>query len=165
MLRLLADENFNRSIVRGLLRSAPGLDIVLAQDAGLTGTPDPDVLEWAAAAGRLLLTHDIRTMPGFVKVRVEAGLPVPGVIEVAGTCPIGRAIEEVLLVALCSTEGEWANQIVRVPLWQQPVARLRNRCRRRGHVRPYGHRPNRFFSRSRPKCGIFPWPAPRREVR
>jgi hypothetical protein len=33
MLRLVADENFNGDIVRGLLLRQPDLDIVRAQDA------------------------------------------------------------------------------------------------------------------------------------
>lgn len=37
MLRLLADENFNNNIVRGLLRRKPDLDIVRVQDVGLSG--------------------------------------------------------------------------------------------------------------------------------
>lgn len=35
MLRLLADENFNGDIVRGLLLREPDLDIVRVQDVGL----------------------------------------------------------------------------------------------------------------------------------
>jgi hypothetical protein len=34
MLRLLADENFNGSIVRDLLRRQPEIDVVRAQDVG-----------------------------------------------------------------------------------------------------------------------------------
>ncbi len=48
MLRLVADENFNNDIVRGLLRRKPDLDIVRIQDAGLSGADDPAVLEWAS---------------------------------------------------------------------------------------------------------------------
>lgn len=40
MLRLLADENFNRDLVRGLLRHRPHLDIVRAQDVELTQAID-----------------------------------------------------------------------------------------------------------------------------
>ena len=86
------------------------------QEVGLAGASDPDVLEWAASADRLLLTHDVRTMPVFVRERVSAGRAMPGVIEVAATFAIGRAIEEILLVARCSEEGEWADQIVHIPL-------------------------------------------------
>ncbi len=44
MLRLLADENFNGAIVRGLLLREPLLDIVRIQDLGLTETDDASVL-------------------------------------------------------------------------------------------------------------------------
>lgn len=48
MLRLLADENFNHDILRGLLRRLPKLDIVRVQDVRLRQMDDPAVLEWAA---------------------------------------------------------------------------------------------------------------------
>lgn len=60
MLRFAADENFNNDIVRGLRRRKPNLDVVRVQEAGLSGAVDPDVLEWAAREGRVLLTHDVR---------------------------------------------------------------------------------------------------------
>ncbi len=40
MLRLLADENFNNQIVRGILRQRPEIDIVRVQDVGLSTTVD-----------------------------------------------------------------------------------------------------------------------------
>jgi hypothetical protein len=48
MLQLLADENFNNNIVRGLPRRAPEIDIVRVQDVGLSGANDPTLLAWAA---------------------------------------------------------------------------------------------------------------------
>ncbi len=45
MLLLVADENFNNDIVRGVLRKNPGLDIVRVQDVGLRGADDSLVLE------------------------------------------------------------------------------------------------------------------------
>jgi predicted nuclease of predicted toxin-antitoxin system len=65
MLRLLSDENFNGEVVRGLLRQLPDLDVVRTQDVGLLGKDDPAILAWAAAEGRILLTHDRRTVPDF----------------------------------------------------------------------------------------------------
>jgi hypothetical protein len=50
MLRLVADENFNGDIIRGLLRRNPKLDIVRVQDVGLSGADDTSVLQWAADA-------------------------------------------------------------------------------------------------------------------
>ena len=40
MLRLAADENFNKDIVRALLRRKRNLDIVRIQDVGLSGADD-----------------------------------------------------------------------------------------------------------------------------
>lgn len=73
MIRLLADENFNASIVRGLLRRVPQLDLVRAKDVGLGGADDPTVLAWAAQDGRVLLTHDVRTVTRFAWERVIRG--------------------------------------------------------------------------------------------
>lgn len=106
MLRFLADENFNRRIVRGLLRRDPELDSVTAQDVGLGGVPDPDVLEWAAANGRVIRTHDIRTLVPDAAARVAAGLPMPGVVAGSDTIPIGTAIDDILLIHLPQGEGE-----------------------------------------------------------
>lgn len=89
MLALLADENFNGDIVRGLLRRNTNVDI---------------------------LTHDVNTLTQYAYERVEAGLPMPGVLEVKRTFPVGQAIEEILLLAECSLDGEWEGQILYLPL-------------------------------------------------
>lgn len=108
MLRLAADENIAADLIRGLLRRQPAPDIVRVQNVGLAGADDPTVLQWAAQEGRVLLTHDANTMTGYAYARVKAGLPMPGVFEVGGgSLTIGRAIEDILLVAECSLEGEW----------------------------------------------------------
>jgi Domain of unknown function (DUF5615) len=116
MLRLATDEDFNNRILRGLLRRRPGLDILRAQDAGLIGKGDAEVLEWAAREGRVLLTHDVTTMKKYVDERIAAGLPMPGVFEVSQQTPIVQAIEDILLLAECSVEGEWKGQIIFLPL-------------------------------------------------
>jgi hypothetical protein len=116
MLRLATDEDFNNRILRGLLRRRAALDIVRVQDAGLIGRGDAEVLEWAAGERRVLLTHDVTTMRRHVDERVAAGLPMPGVFEVSQQMPIARAIDDILLLAECSLEGEWEGQIRFLPL-------------------------------------------------
>ncbi len=44
MLRLLADENFNGYIIRGLLYRRPDLALVRVQDVGLGEADDPTIL-------------------------------------------------------------------------------------------------------------------------
>jgi hypothetical protein len=116
MLRLAADENLNNNIVRGLLRRQPELDIVRVQDVGLSGADDPTVLEWAAQEGRVLLTHDVSTVTRYAYDRVRAGQPMPGVFEVSRDVPIGRAIEDILLLVEYSLDGEWEGQVRYLPL-------------------------------------------------
>jgi len=114
-LRFVIDEDFDNGILRGLLRKRPNLDIVRAQDVGLSGAEDPAVLEWAAQGNRVLLTHDVSTMTKHAMARVRSGLPMPGVFVVSQALPLGRAIEGILLLAECSFEGEWQGQINYLP--------------------------------------------------
>jgi predicted nuclease of predicted toxin-antitoxin system len=73
MLALVADENFNNDIVRGLLRRKPDLNIVHVQDVGLSGADDPTVLEWASRQRRVIFTHDASTMTHHAYERVRSG--------------------------------------------------------------------------------------------
>ena len=116
MLRFAADENFNNDILRGVLRRNPSVDVMRMQDAGLTNTDDPIILEWAATEGRIFLTHDVSTITKYAFERVQSGLSMPGVFEVTRRVPIGIAIEEILLLAECSLEGEWEGQVRYLPL-------------------------------------------------
>ena len=116
MLALATDENFNNDIVRGLLRRKPDLNTIRLQDAGLSGADDPTVLKWAAEEGRVLLTHDASTMTHYAYDRVRLAQPMPGVFEVSRDVPIGEAIEDILLLAECSLEGEWEGQVRYLPL-------------------------------------------------
>jgi hypothetical protein len=113
---LAADENFNNDILRGVRRRNPAIDIVRIQDEGLSGADDPTVLEWAAQAGRVLLTHDVSTMTRYAYDRVRDGKPMPGVFEVSRDIPIGVAINDIILLAECSTPGEWEGQVRYLPL-------------------------------------------------
>lgn len=116
MLRLLADENFNNNIVRGMVRRAPGLDLVRVQDVGLSGAPDPLILDRAAAEGRVFLTHDVATITRYAWERISNGLPVEGVFEVDPHAPIGRVIDDLVLLTLASEPDEWRDRIGYVPL-------------------------------------------------
>ena len=116
MLRFAADENFNRDIVRGLLRRKSDLDIIRVQDAGLAGADDPTVLEWAAVQGRVVITHDVSTLTKHAYDRVAVGRPMPGVFEVGSDAGVGPAIDDLLLLAECSHEGEWEGQVRHLPL-------------------------------------------------
>jgi hypothetical protein len=118
MIKLAVDEDFNNRIVRGLLRRHPGGEVVRVQDV-LTReerNDDRKILDWLATEQRVLFTHDVTTMRPYAEARVGEGKPMPGLFEVSDYLPIGQAIEEILLIAECSVEGEWEGQILFLPL-------------------------------------------------
>lgn len=116
MIKFLTDEDFDGRIYRGLLRRVPELDIVRVQDVGLRTLHDSEILAWAADDNRILLTHDVTTMTKYAAERIEKGLSVSGVFEVPQHLSIGEAVEELVLIAECSFENEWENQIRFLPL-------------------------------------------------
>ena len=116
MIRFLADENFSGKILRGIRREMPDADILRVQDTVLYGVSDPQVLEWAAQEGRILLTHDIETMIGFANTRLELGQPMAGVFAIHDDSPLGRIIEDLILILSASVASEWENRIVFLPI-------------------------------------------------
>jgi hypothetical protein len=115
MIRFLSDEDFDGRIVRGLLRRMSDLNLVRVQDVGLQGAGDEKLLEWTTDNNRILLTHDRRTVPRHVRDRIAAGLHVPGVLIVNDSASIGRCIDDLQLIAECSHEAEWHEQIIYLP--------------------------------------------------
>lgn len=116
MLTLAADENFKEQIVNGLRRRLPGIDIATVRSEGLVGILDPGVLAWAAEEGRVVVTHDTRTMRTHAYERVAAGRSMPGVVEVTRPHAIGQAIEELLQVVQVLEPEEMKDRVLRLPL-------------------------------------------------
>jgi hypothetical protein len=116
VLKLLSDADANGRVIRGLLRRQPDLDLVRTQDVGLRTAPDPEILEWAALHRRVVLTQDRDTLVGFAYDRVSRGLPMPGVIVMDDSRPIGERIDDILLVVDCYSEDEMRDRVFFVPL-------------------------------------------------
>jgi Domain of unknown function (DUF5615) len=116
MLRLFVDHDFNENILQGLRQRVPELEAVTARDYRMSRSPDPDLLARASEEGRLIITHDQRTMPGHVADRIIAGENVAGVVIVPQDLPIGRAIDDLEIIVNCSSADEWINIIQRLPL-------------------------------------------------
>jgi hypothetical protein len=116
MLRLLADENLNGPLVRGLLLRGEEFDIVRVQDVGLSAADDAAVLAWAAQRDRIVVTHDRATMPDRAWDRIGAGESMPGLFVLPRRLPAGEAIEEFLLVSMCSEPSDWQGRVVFLPL-------------------------------------------------
>src|SRR2546427_3859128 len=105
-LRFLADEDFDNDIVRGLLRRLPTLDVMRAQDVGLSGQRDPVVLAWAAQEDRVILTHDVSTMTAHAYARIADGLPMAGGFSGSQVLSFSRGLHDLLFLAACSLSCE-----------------------------------------------------------
>ncbi|HRX02695.1 MAG: DUF5615 family PIN-like protein [Anaerolineae bacterium] len=116
MLRLLADENFSGHIVRGLLHRRPELMLVRVQDVGLGEADDPVILEWAAAHGHILLTHDRATVPDYAYQRVVSGQQMPGVFVVNDRISLRQVIDEICFLDEYTEQNEWDCLVVYLPL-------------------------------------------------
>ena len=116
MIWFLADENFNNDIIRGVRRRDPGVVILRVQDVGLSGKGDPEVLQWAADNSVAMLTHDISTMTKYALDRVRLGHRMPGLFEAGRRISVASVIDDIVLIATCSLDGEWEGQITYLPL-------------------------------------------------
>ncbi len=113
--KFLADENFNHRIISGLQRREPTVDFRTAEQEGIARVSDSEVLVTAARLGRILVSHDRRTMPSyfavFIRTRTSSGL-----IIVSQELDIGLAIEDLLLISATTTLEEWKNTIGFIPI-------------------------------------------------
>lgn len=116
MLRLAVDQDFNEKVLRGVGRRIPDLDAVRVLDVGLSTAKDPEILAWAADEGRIVLSHDRKTMMRHAYERMASGLPVPGVIIVRQTLAIREAIEEVCLVVEAAGPEDLEGRVLVLPL-------------------------------------------------
>jgi|SRR5215471_11500012 len=116
MLRLLIDQDLDQDILRGLAQRIQGLDAITAYEAGLSEATDLEFLAWAATEGRIIVSHDRKTMPGHAAERMAKGEPVAGVIIVSRRLPIKRVLDDLEMIVSCSEPVEWENVIRSLPL-------------------------------------------------
>ena len=116
MLRLLIDENFDQRILRGLKLEIPDTDYAVAQEIELGGLPDPLLLAWAAEHQRILVTHDVNTIPKYAYERIRAGQLMPGVFVIPEDLAVGVAIAELARLVECCGSDELANQVKYLPI-------------------------------------------------
>jgi hypothetical protein len=114
-IRYQADADSNDDIVTGVRRRVPEIDFQIAYETLLEGMEDPDVLALAAESGRILVTHDRRTMPThfgkFIESRRSPGLFI--ISQHSDLLPIN---EELILIWAASEAEEYVNSIRTLPL-------------------------------------------------
>jgi predicted nuclease of predicted toxin-antitoxin system len=114
-IRYQADADLNEDMVTGARRRAPELDFQTAQEAGLENLADPEVLALAAQSGRILVTHDRRTMPTHFGTFIETQQS-PGLFIISQRADLLLVIEELILIWEASEAEEYVNSLRTLPL-------------------------------------------------
>jgi hypothetical protein len=65
---------------------------------------------------RVLISHDISTVPPLPRKRVVDGKVMPGVFLVSDRMPIGRAIDELQFLSEDADPDEWQNEVIHLPI-------------------------------------------------
>lgn len=114
-IKFQADNDLKSAIVNGVKRRQPAIDFQSALKANLDGVPDDSVLRQAASEGRILVTHDRRTMPihftNFISTHESAG-----VILIAQRGSLIEAIDDLVLIWEATSAEDWKNQLAYLPL-------------------------------------------------
>ena len=115
-VRFLADADLNKAIVTGVVRREPSVDFLTAHGAGLRGMNDTAVLALAAERQRVLVSHDVGTMPAHFRSFRHDGKQSAGVFLIPQSLDVATAIDQLLLVWLASQAEEWENRLLWLPL-------------------------------------------------
>ena len=116
-VRFLADADLNKAIVSGVLRREPSLDFLTAHVAArLRRMTDPEVLALAAEQHRVLVSHDVGTMPAHFRRFRNAGKKGFGMFLIPQSLDVGTAIDDLLLIWLASESSEWEDRLEWLPL-------------------------------------------------
>ena len=113
-----ADADLDRRIVNAVRRTEPNIDFRFASEArsgrGLKGLLDDAVLAIAAEEGRILVTHDRRTMPRYFAEFITTHMS-PGVLIIPRRMQLSDAVEWLVTIWVASEAEEWRNQILPIP--------------------------------------------------
>ena len=112
--RLLADADLKRSILTGFLRRNHAISFRRAEEVPLEGLADPLVLAIAATEDRVLVSHDIKTLPSHFRLFIRRRRS-PGLILIAQQLAIGTAIEKLLQICGAGEPGDLENRICLLP--------------------------------------------------
>ena len=110
-----ADADLNQIILRALIRHEPEVDFQTATKTALAGLTDQDVLAMTMREGRVLVTHDQKTVPYHFADFITSNTS-PGLIVIPQRLPLFSAVEDLLLIWSASEADEWVNRICFLPL-------------------------------------------------
>jgi hypothetical protein len=114
-IRYQADNDLNQAIVEAVWRLEPLIDFQSAQAAKLDGVPDDAVLAFAAAEQRIVVSHDLKTMPRHFAEFLQTSTSA-GVLIAPQSLARGKVVDDLLLLWMVDVAEDWVNRIRILPL-------------------------------------------------
>ena len=114
-VRFQADADLNQIILLATMRNEPAIDFQTALAAGLASMSDGEVLALAATEGRVLVTHDRKTMPRHFSESITTEMSA-GLLVVSQYLPTASVVDDLILIWLATEAEEWTNRISYLPL-------------------------------------------------
>jgi Domain of unknown function (DUF5615) len=117
-IKYLMDENVIPTYAKQIRRRRPDLVIWTVGDIGAPGlgTLDPEILIWCEEYDFILVTNNRKSMPGHLRDHIAFDRHIPGIFLLNLNMSIGQNIDELLLIADGSLDGEYQDQIIHLPL-------------------------------------------------
>lgn len=104
-MKLLTDEHIPPALARGLRRALGDIDVLELRNTNLLGAGDPEVLDFTAREGRILVTRDASTILAVTFARLEQGKTMPGIFIWRRSAALGPVLQDLVLV-LQTSEAE-----------------------------------------------------------
>jgi len=115
-LRLLLDENLRyRSVAQALAaHQATGIDPLDCERIGdpgclPRGSTDDQIIAFAAAGERILISLDVNTLPDALASFLVAGGQSPGIVFLRNGLSVKQIVDILLLIAHASDVDQWQN--------------------------------------------------------
>ncbi len=117
-LKYLMDENVDPVYLKQLRRRKPDLVVWAVGEPSTPskGTLDPDILVWCEVNNFILVTNNRTSMPVHLIDHLKENRHVPGIFILNVRMSIGETLDELILIAECSFEREYQDQIIHLPI-------------------------------------------------
>jgi hypothetical protein len=114
----LLDENVAPALQAALRRYAPGIIVYRVGEAPAPPlhTRDPEILIWIEEHDCILLTYNRSSMPVHLQDHLAAGRHILGIVQLDQLMAMGALINDILLIWGAGLPGEYADQIIYLPL-------------------------------------------------
>jgi hypothetical protein len=113
-IRFQADADLNFDVIRAVRQEEPAVDFASA-NAEFRLLSDPEILERAAVANRVLVSHDRRTMLNHFRNRLAARTSSPGLLIVSQGAAIRPVVESIIVLWAVADPAELRDQVFHLP--------------------------------------------------